>query len=233
MTKRRVHAEKRRYWTKEERRIVRQHYPHMQTAKLMPMLPGRTLATVYQEAARQRLHKTPEYLATEDACRLRKGKNVGWAHRFTKGQTPWNKGTHWKAGGRSVLTRFKKGQRSKRWDEEVYALGALRVTTDGCLLIKARPGRHRSTWQIMARWVWQTERGPIPKDHIIRAKNGDSHDCRIANLECISREENLRRNWHDRYPLSIKRLVQLRGALQRQINKREGKHERQHDQRPA
>lgn len=235
MTKRRIHPERRYFWTAAEDRLLREKYPHVQTAKLVPFFPGRTLTTIYQHARNIGLRKTPEYLASPDACRLRKGDNVGWAHRFQKGQVPANKGLRrpgWHRG-RMKETQFKKGQRSSRWDVEAYALGALRLSTDGYLFIKATPARSRHSWKLLNRFVWETERGPIPKDHIIRAKNGDQHDTRIENLECITRRENLRRNWHDRYPKSIKQLVQLRGALQRQINKRNGKHERQHDQRPA
>ena len=38
------------------------------------------------------------------------------------------------------------------------------------------------------------ERGPIPPNHVVRARNGDSHDTRIENLELLSRAENQRRN---------------------------------------
>lgn len=219
MTKRRLHAEPRRRWTPAEDALLRAKYPHMQTAKLVPLLPWRSLTTIYQHARMLGIAKTEAYLASEDACRLRRGDDTGSAHRFKKGQAPWNKGTHWTAGGRSKLTRFKKGNRSARWDPEIYALGALRINSDGGLDIKVREGLR--AWDSMARYVWTSEKGSIRKGWIIRAKNGDQHDTRIENLECISRRENLRRNYHDRYPKELKRLVQLRGALNRQINKRE------------
>lgn len=231
MTKRRIHAEPRRYWTKAEDRLMRQKYPHIPTADLAAMLPGRSITVVYQRAQRIGLSKTEAYLSSPAAHRLDGVKGMGT--RFQKGQPSWNKGRSYMPGGRVKDGWFKKGGRSKRWDVEGYALGALRLTTDGCLLIKATPSRHRQSWKVMARFVWETEVGPIPRNHVIRAKNGDAHDTRIENLECISRKENILRNYHARYPLELRRLVQLRGALQRQINKREGKHERQHDQRPA
>ena len=39
--------------------------------------------------------------------------NTGRTH-FKKGQKPWNKGVHYQPGGRSIETRFKKGQVSVR-----------------------------------------------------------------------------------------------------------------------
>lgn len=221
MTKRRIHAEPRSRWTKAEDRLLRAKYPHMQTAKLLPLLPGRTITTIYQHAMKLGLHKTAAYLASADACRLRRGGNVGSAHRFHSGQTPWNKGTHWTAGGRSALTRFKKGQRSARWPIEDYSIGALRINTDGQLDIKVKEGLR--AWYSMARWVWMTERGPIPKNGVIRTLNGDQHDTRIENLRLTTRGELMRENTYHRYPKEIGRLIQLRGALQRQINKRENR----------
>ena len=41
-----------------------------------------------------------------------------------------------------------------------------------------------------------------------------------ANLEAITRAENMRRNSYHRYGQEIARAVQLRGVLNRQINKR-------------
>lgn len=219
MTKRRVHAEPRRYWSKAEDRIVRDKYPHLATAEVAKLLPGRTALSVYQRAYGLGLKKTAAYLASPAACRLRRGEHAGWAHRFQKGFTPWNKGTHWTAGGRSKLTRFKKGQRSARWPLEDYQVGALRINTDGQLDIKIKEGMR--AWYCMARWVWKTERGPIPKNGVIRPLNGDQHDTRIENLRLMTRGELMRENSYHRYPKEISRLIQLRGALNRQINKRE------------
>lgn len=214
-------------WTPAEIRTVKRRYAHEPTADIARDL-GRTVTTVYQRAGKLGLRKTAKYLASPAAHRLDGVKGMG--SRFQPGLTPWNKGTHWTAGGRSKLTRFKKGNRSLRWPVEDYPIGALRINTDGGLDIKVREGL--LAWDSMARYVWTSERGPIPPGMVVRYHNGDQYDTRIENLELVTRAEHLRRNWHDRYPKSIKQMVQLRGALQRQINKRERKHE-QHDQRPA
>lgn len=230
MTKRRLHARPRRKWTAAEDRLMRAKYPHMQTAKLVPMLPGRSLTTIYQHARVIGIAKSEAYLGSADACRLRHGDNVGSSHRFKPGHTTWNKGMSWQAGGRSKLTRFKKGQRSARWPIEDYPIGALRINTDGALDIKVREGLR--AWDSMARFTWATERGPIPKNGVIRPLNGDHHDTRIENLRLTTRGELMRENSYHNYPKEITRLIQLRGALNRQINKREKERE-QHDSRLA
>jgi hypothetical protein len=50
-------------------------------------------------------------------------------------------------------------------------------------------------------WVWEGKHGPVPKGNCITHKNGDNRDCRIENLEMVSRSE-----------------VTRRGAVEHQIN---------------
>lgn len=211
----------RRPWTPREVAILRRHYPDKPTAWVAERV-GRSVANVYAKADHLGVRKTAAYLAGVNSGRIQRGRQHPnmIASQFKPGMTPWNKGTHWVAGGRSAETRFKKGMRSVRWDVEAYALGALRVTTDGTLLIKATPGQGRHTWQIMARFCWEQAHGAIPPGHVIRARNGDQHDTRIENLEMLTRAENQRRNslW-TKYPKDVARLVQLKGAITRQVNR--------------
>lgn len=228
MTKRRVHAEPRKRWTKAEDALLRRKYPHMQTVDLLPMLPGRTLTTIYQHAKNLGLAKTQAYLNSPAAHRLDGVKGMGT--RFQKGQVPPNKGLRrpgW-GPGRMKQTQFKKGNRSIRWDPEDYCVGALRISSDGELQIKFREGLR--AWTRLARFVWETERGPIPKNGVIRPLNGDPDDTRIENLRLTTRKELMDENTYHKYPKEITQLIQLRGALNRQINKREKERE-QHDSR--
>lgn len=229
MTKRRVHAEPRRYWTKAEDKLLRAKYPHMQTAKLVPLFHGRTLTTIYQHAARLGLVKTPAYLASADACRLRRGGDVGSAHRFKKGQVSWNKGKHYQPGGRARLTQFKKDHMPHNWKP----VGTTRVNSEGYRDIKITDLRRGALdWRGLHRLNWIAAHGPIPKNMFLRFKDGDRLNPLVENLEMVDRAEHMRRNTYHRYPKEIARLIQLRGALSRQINKRKGNRE-QHHRRPS
>jgi hypothetical protein len=230
MTKRRIHAEPRKRWTKAEDKLLRSKYPHMQTAKLVPLLPGRTLTTLYQHAAQLGLVKTPAYLASADACRLRRGGGVGSAHRFQKGQTSWNKGKSYQPGGRAKLTQWKTGHMPHNWKP----VGSVRINSEGYRDIKITDLRRGALdWRGLHRLNWMAVHGPIPKGMFLRFKDGDRLNPLVGNLELVDRATHLFRNYHGRYPLELRRINQLRGALQRQINKREGKHERKHDQRSS
>ena len=153
---------KRRYWTAADEAALRRLYPDTPTAEIARRM-GCTLARIYTKAHQLGLHKSAAYMAGPDACRLRRGDNIGAAYRFPKGHVPANKGLRrpgW-APGRMRETQFKPGQVSTRWDPEVYCVGALRITSDGQLDIKIAVGPRG--WRCMARWVWEQAHGPIPR----------------------------------------------------------------------
>lgn len=49
-------------------------------------------------------------------------------------------------------------------------------------------------WVPYHRYRWELFRGPVPKGHCVTFKNGDTLDCRLKNLELISRAQNATRN---------------------------------------
>jgi hypothetical protein len=210
----------RKPWTPAQVRKLLALYPNMLTVKVARLLRMK-LRRVYQKASGLGLKKSAAFMASDASGRLTKLTAKGRVHRFPRGHRPWNAGLKgWQAGGRARLTQFKKGNYSKRWDREIYRVGALRITRDR-LEIKVREGLR--SWEGLARFVWMTERGPIPRGRMVRAINGDPDDTRIENLRLGDRVELMNENTYHRYPKEIANLIQLRGALNRQINKREGR----------
>lgn len=200
---------------------LKRDYPNTSTKRLAVSM-GRQIWHVYAKAAALGLRKTAAYLASPEACCLRRADNPGVQYRFKPGHVPANKGLRrpgW-GPGRMKETQFKPGQISKRWDPEVYIVGALRINADGGLDIKLHNGPR--AWYTMARWMWQTERGPIPGGMVVRFKNGDDHDTRIANLRLATRREVMLENTLHNYPKPIAHAIRLRGTLNRRINKLEG-----------
>lgn len=202
--------------------MVRAQYPHMQT-KLIAAMLGRTLTTVYQRAQMMGLAKTPEYFATPASGRTNGRQGVGF--RFAKGHVPANKGLRrpgW-GPGRMKETQFKKGgalhgTAAHNWKP----VGSMRRNNDGYLDVKWDQKRKgASAWVAVHRLNWIGVHGPIPKGYFLRFKDGNKNNPLVSNLELVTRAEHLYRNYHGRYPLEVRRLVQLRGALQRQINRRE------------
>lgn len=206
----------RRRWTAAELDVLRARYPHEACRPIAEAL-GRTERTVYAMAIGLGLRKTPKRL--DEAGRFLRGHRSSPATEFKPGHVTWNKGTHYVAGGRSAETRFQKGHRSKRWDPELYCVGALRINADGALDMKVHDGYR--PWVPLARWTWEQAHGPIPRGYSVRARNGDPYDCQIENLYLCDRATLMRENTLHNYPKPIAQAIQLRGALMRQINKRE------------
>jgi hypothetical protein len=192
---------KRHYWTAAEIRKLRRLYPNMENGQLGERL-GRSWSAVQNMAVKLQLKKSVAFL-NSPAC------------RFQKGAVPWNRGVTGYMGANR--TSFRKGNKPQTW----RPVGSERITRDGYLERKVRePNR----WKAVHVLLWEAKRGKVKRGHIVVFKAGINKEARlrpvIGSLECISRAENMRRNTYHRYPKEIARLIQLRGALNRQINKR-------------
>lgn len=205
----------RKPWRAADLRLLRERYPHERTVDVAAAL-GRPVNTVYQKAIGIGLRKTAAYLASPAACRTNGRQGIG--SRFEKGHVPANKGLRrpgW-ARGRMAETQFKPGQAPTNHKPVGYE----RVTVDG---YRERKVAEPKTFRAVHVLLWEEHLGPVPKGCAVVFKNGNKTDIRIDNLALVSRAELMRRNSYHRYPKEIARVIQLRGALNRQINKREGR----------
>jgi hypothetical protein len=125
------------------------------------------------------------------------------------------KGLH--IGGEA--TQFKPGNKPHTW----RPVGSERVTDDGIRQRKVTDtGCTPRDWKAIHVLMWEAENGPVPRGHIVVFKDRNRERLALENFELVTRQELMRRNsYHTRYPKEIARLIQLKGALQRQINKRE------------
>lgn len=222
----------RRAWHPAEVAQVRAQYPHMQTKIIAAML-DRPLTAVYQRAQVLGLSKPPEYLASPAAGRT--NGRQGMSSRFVKGQVSWNKGMHYTPGGRCASGWFKKGVRQGVAVRLYKPIGTLRVTKDGYLSRKVNDGMPlQRRWKLEHVRLWEEANGPVPKGYAVKILNGQKQDVRLENLALISRADLMRANTVHNLPKPLAEVVQLRGALVRQINRREGKHGRgKQDRGPA
>jgi hypothetical protein len=220
-----------RLWSEDDDALLRQRYPHESTAKLAEEL-RRTVKSVYARAKNLGLHKSEEYLASPDACRLRRDDHPGKAYQFGRGHVPANKGLRrpgW-SPGRMKETQFKKGERRGVAEKLWKPIGTERISKDGYLERKINNDLPlQARWRAVHRIVWEEANGPIPPSHVIAFKNGDPKDIRLDNLECISRRERMARNTVHNLPKPLAKTIQLLGALKRQINRkaRHGNKEKQ------
>lgn len=213
-------------WTAQQTATLRQLYPDLPSAEIAAQL-GIATKQVYYKAHKMGLKKSAEFYATRDAGRLNGVR--GQQTRFKPGQSPWNKGKKFDAGGRSKETRFTKGQRSHTW----LPIGTERVSAEGYLERKLTDtGCTRRDYVPVHRIVWRDAGRDIPPGHALVFKDGNKRNFDLDNLELVTRQELMRRNsYHNNYPKEVGEIIQLRGALNRKINNRLKKEKESDEQR--
>jgi hypothetical protein len=220
-----------RCWTRDEDAIIRRRYPHEKTERLRDVMPWRPLSSIHRRAAQLRVKKTAAFMASPEACRLRRGDNVGKPYRFPKGNVPANKGLRrpgYSVGrGRMQETQFKKGVATK-W----HPVGSERIS-DGYVYVKLTDHRNvcwLKNWRMKHVLVWEAAHGPYnSKTHSLCFKDGNKLNTTLDNLELLTKREVMARNTVHNLPKPLAQAVQLLGALNRKIRRQERRNaEKQH-----
>ena len=80
--------------------------------------------------------------------------------------------------------------------------------------------RFNRRWRAVHILLWEAAHGPLPKGHAIVFKDGDKRHIELDNLQLVTRAELMSRNTMHNYGPEIARVIQLKGAITRQINRR-------------
>lgn len=220
MTKSRNLIAKRHPWTVAEDQLLRETFPDAGTAEIAQRL-GLSYHVVTKRAYRLGLTKSELFLASEKSGRLQPGSTIGAEYRLKPCMIPANKGLRRPGyfSGRMQDTQFKKG----RQDQNYKPLGATRINTMGYLDRKISHAKGGLAWTAVHRLVWIEANGPIPKGYVIAFKPGrrtaEIEKITLDALEILTPAEVMRRTVLST-PKELRVLIQLRGAVIRQINKR-------------
>lgn len=198
-------------WPPEKLRKLRKLYPDHTNEEIAKRL-GTTKGAVNGVANQLRLLKSPEW---------KRQQSLKTA--FKKGHIPKNKGKKWdeylskENQERSRSTCFKKGNIPPNHKPVGYE----RKSRDGYWEVKVAEPR---TFKAKHRLLWEQHHGPIPKGVNIVFIDGNTDNITIENLRAETMEEKFNRccSIHTRFPKELRELVQLKGALQRQLNKASG-----------
>lgn len=229
MTKSRNIIRPKKRWQPIEDVMLMALYPHSTASALAKALNTTKLA-IYNRSNKLQLSKSEWFKQSTLSSRLRREDAPGVAYRFQKGHVPANKGKKGITYPGCVATQFKKGALNGRAAQLKKPIGFERVTRDGYLERKINddlPFNQR--WRAVHILLWEEANGPLPSGHALVFINGDKTDIRLENLQLLTRADLMRRNSYHNYGPEIARVFQLKGAITRQINKRERGNEDEHD----
>lgn len=207
-------------WTSKEINYLQQHYPDRRSADIAKEL-NRSLCSVYNQAQILGLKKSKQFMDSEWSGRKNVFQEGGKAHRFPKGHQPYNKGKKQseymdsETIDKSAKTRFQKGH--KPHNTKYDGAFSVRKDNSGIAYIYIRVAEGQ--WELLHRKIWEQHYGTIPKGYNVVFKDGDQTNLDINNLELVSNQKLMERNSVQRYPDELRKLIQAKGALNRQINK--------------
>lgn len=201
------------YITPEKLAILKAKYSHTNTHELAKEI-GLSAASVYRIAAKHGVKKTEEFLNLHGA-RLVKGNQSKTF--FPKGHKPWNAGTKGLTGANTGS--FKKGSKPHNalddWQEVIY------TDSGGKQYYKIKiPGVKVLVFKHV--YLWEKHHGrKVPKDKLLRCKDGNSLNTDPKNWECITRAEHMKLNSIHNLPTELKETILLVKNLNRKIRKYE------------
>jgi hypothetical protein len=212
-------------WTPAQIERLRELYPDHHT-KAVAKATGHSKLSCFQMARLHGLKKSPAYLGAMLRWVSTKLKESGRAYRFPKGHAPANKGLR-RPGyspGRMRETQFKKGQMSGAAQRKWVPIGTEVLDDDGYLKRKISDDRaqpSRFNWRYVHVLLWEAAHGPVPPGYALKFIDNDHGNVALNNLCLVSRADLARLNvmWN-RYPRALCEVIQLRGALNRKINRR-------------
>ena len=134
--------------------------------------------------------------------------------QFTKGNVPWNKGLKgYNPGGKSVLTRFKKGN----VPHQTKPVGTERLTKDGYKEIKTENG-----FELLHHIIWRENGGrKLEKGEALLFIDSNKNNCAFENLRIESRKAMLEKVKVQSMPKELKEVVYLKARISRLINQGE------------
>lgn len=142
--------------------------------------------------------------------------------RLKKGNVPINKGKKWdefmseQGQINSRATMFKKGHIPHNAKEADGAI-SIRKYSDGKQYKSIRVSL--GVWKMLHVHMWEQANGPLPDGHILIFKDGNSLNCTLDNIECISRVEHGIRCRQQYYSLpdELKEIVTLNYKIKKQL----------------
>ena len=191
-------------WTKYEVDYLKNNYSNNSTKDLSIKI-NRSISQIYNKAYSLKLKKSEAFLKSDKSGRLQKGDKTGNKTAFKKGNIPFNKGKKWsdylpkEKQSKILKTTFQKGNKTHN-TKEINTIN-LRYNKNKIPYYHIKISK--SKWQMLHVYLWEQAYGKTEKNEIIVFKDKNTLNCKIENLEKITRIENMYRNSKHKYPKEI------------------------------
>lgn len=190
----------RKFWTLEEKELLRLHYPDNRSEDILHLFPDRTANKISQHANVLGLKKSDAFMKSPLSGRISKENDIGIKTRYSKNCPGWNKGKKQsdymspEKIEKTKIGRFKKGQDP----HNTVAIGFERLSKDGYVEVKVRHIKNgksnNENFEFKHRLIYEENFGPIPEGMIVELLDGDKLNFEPANFVLRTRKENLLRN---------------------------------------
>lgn len=218
--------------------MLRWLYPDFKADEVARCI-DRSVGSVHRKAVLLEIGKSKVFKASWASGRIQAANTDPRmvATRFKPGHKTWNSGVKGSTGLHENCrpTQFKPGQKP----HTTQPVGSYRINSNKRIKrlerkMNENPGPNSVRWIPVSRLVWEQHHGLVPAGHIVIFKEARLatvvlEEITIDKLICISRAENARRNHPANKSPEYGRLVQLKGAITRQVNRIN----REHEQRTA
>ena len=188
---------------------------------------GKPISCIYKTAQRYGVKKSDTFRNLPLSGRIQKGQHLSPDTELKRGHVPWSK-------GKKLVDIHKNGEVLDKFLSNRFQKGHKPHTTkyDGAITIRrtASDGNggfvpykmirlSEKKWEFLNRHLWEKHYGDIPHGYNVVFRDGNTMNCIIENLECISNAELGRRNSLHGLPEDIKELIYLKGSLTKAIKK--------------
>lgn len=194
--------------TVEQNAVVKEYYLIVPIKELARQF-GRSPTAVKTSMRRQGLKLPLDIAQSRRNFQLRKAapnKGKKWADMFSEEQI-------------EVLKKrtFKKGNKP----HNTLSDGIITTRLDKRKVLQKYIRIEENRWLSLSVFNWEQVHGKVEKGACIIFKNGDTMNCDIENLECISREELMKRNSIARFSPDLRSAISILSKLKKQLIKNE------------
>lgn len=209
--------------TSEQVEEIIQRYPD-EKAEIIARDYRVNVSTIYKTAQRYKVKKSESFRNSPDSGRIQKGNSLSPETQFKKGHEGPTKGRRMKAV-------IKNKEKYEKWQSGLWKKGHKPYNTakNGEVRWRHNPGYYfirieENEWQFYHRYIWEQKNGKIQEDFNVIFIDGNRRNCKIENLACISNAELAEMNRHTKYPEELRKAIELRNKLIKQITNNEQKH---------